>query len=92
LGLQHELELFVQAGIPANEVLKMATYNAPKTFGLSEKYGEIKTNRVADFILVDGDPTNNMSDIRKVFMVVNNHKLFYPKKLYKNSGWSYYYE
>jgi Amidohydrolase family len=92
LGLQHELELLVQAGIPANEVLKMATYNAPKVFGLSEKYGEIKTNRVADFILIDGDPTNNMSDIRKVFMVVNNHKLFYPKKLYKNNGWSYYYE
>jgi hypothetical protein len=90
VALHHELELFVKAGIPANEVLKMATYNAPKTFGFSEKYGEIKTNRMADFILIDGDPTKNISDIRKVFLVVNNHKLYYPKKLYQNMGWSYY--
>jgi hypothetical protein len=91
LALHNELRLFVKAGIPANEVLKIACYNPSKTFGLSSKYGAIQKGRIADFILVDGNPAENIGDIKKVFMVVTNRSLFYPKKLYKYSGWNYYY-
>lgn len=90
-ALQLELELFVKAGIPANQVLKIATYDPAKIFKLDNRYGSIKETRIADFILVDGDPLKNISDIRKVFMVVTNHQLFYPKKLYNDADWDYYY-
>ena len=91
LALHNELETFVKAGIPSSEVLKIACYNPAKVFNLSSRYGAVQKGRVADFILVDGNPAENISDIRKVFMVVTNHGLFYPKKLYKYAGWSYYY-
>ena len=91
LALQNELQLFVGAGIPANEVLKIATYNPAKILNLDSKYGSIQQNRVADLILVDGNPIEKISDIRKVFMVITNHNLYYPKKLYHYSEWSYYY-
>lgn len=91
LALHNELETFVKAGIPASEVLKIACYNPAKVFNLSLRYGAVQKGRVADFILVDGNPAENISDIRKVFMVVTNHSLFYPKKLYKYAGWGYYY-
>ncbi|NCX96866.1 MAG: hypothetical protein EBX41_10785 [Chitinophagia bacterium] len=91
LALHHELETFVQAGIPANEVLKIATYNPTKVFSLDGQYGSVQPGRKADFILVDGNPAENISDIRKVFLVVTNHSLFYPKKIYEYAGWSYYY-
>ncbi|HUS02811.1 MAG TPA: amidohydrolase family protein, partial [Chitinophagaceae bacterium] len=90
-AIQLELELFVKAGIPANEVLKIATYTPAKIFNLDTRYGSIQKNRVADFILVDGDPLVQISDIRRVFMVVTNHRLYYPKKLYKYADWDYYY-
>ena len=91
MALHNELQMFVNAGIPANEVLKIACYNPSKVFNLTSKYGTIQKGHTADFILVDGNPAENISDIRKVFMVVTNHSLFYPKKLYKYSDWSYYY-
>ncbi len=91
LAVQNELQMFVNAGIPASEVLKIACYNPAKVFNLTSQYGAITKGHTADFILVDGNPAENISDIRKVFMVVTNHSLYYPKKLYKYSDWSYYY-
>ena len=91
LALQNELRLFVYAGIPANEVLKIATYNPTKILNLDSKYGSIQQNRVADLILVEGNPMERIGEIRNVFMVITNHNLYYPKKLYHYSEWSYYY-
>jgi hypothetical protein len=91
IALQHELALYVQAGIPANEVLKIATYNAAKDCGLENKYGEIKAGRAADFILIDGDPTQNISDIRRVEWVIKNGQRYSPKQLLASQGWKYYY-
>ena len=70
--LHRELELYVEAGIPANEVLKIATYNAAKDCGLQNQYGEIRIGRSADFILIAGNPGKNISDIRKVELVIKN--------------------
>ena len=91
IALHHELELYTKAGIPANEVLKIATYNAAKKCGLENTYGDIKVGRTADFILIDGNPVENISDIRRVEWVVKNGKLYKPKQLLESQGWKYYY-
>lgn len=91
VALHHELELYVRAGIPAREVLKIATYNAAKACGLENTYGEMKTGRAADFILIDGNPAQNISDIRQVEWVVKNGKFYNPKLLLASQGWKYYY-
>jgi hypothetical protein len=90
-ALHHELELYVQAGIPANQVLKIATYNAALDCNLQNEYGQMIVGRSADFILIDGNPTQNISDIRRVEWVVKNKRMYKPKQLLAKQGWKYYY-
>jgi hypothetical protein len=90
-ALHHELELYVQAGIPANQVLKIATYNAALDCNLQDTWGEIQRGRDADVILIDGDPTVNISSIRRVEWVIKNNRLYQPKQLLSSRGWKYYY-
>jgi hypothetical protein len=91
ISLHREMDLYVQAGIPPNEVLKIATYNAAKTCGLLDKYGQIKLDYEADFILIDGNPLQNIADIRRVEWVIKNNKVYNSKELLAVRGWKYYY-
>ena len=91
IALHHELEIYVQSGIPANEALKIATYNAALDCGLQDKYGQILPGRDADLILIDGDPAQNISDVRRVEWVIKNGKMYSPKQLLASQGWKYYY-
>ena len=90
-ALHNELELYVKAGIPANEVLKIATYCAASTCNLQEKYGQIRIGQLADFIIIDGDPIKNISDIRRVETVVKNNRIYKSKKLLASQGWQFFY-
>ena len=91
IALHRELEIYNEAGIPANEVLKIATYNAAKDCGLENVYGQIAVGKSADFILIDGNPAKNISDIRRVEWVIKNGRMYSPKQLLASKGWKYYY-
>jgi imidazolonepropionase-like amidohydrolase len=84
--LQHELENYVQAGIPAPEVLRIATLGAARVMKLDRELGTVAPGKLADLILVDGDPTRNISDIRRVTMVVKDGVIYDPAKLYQQIG------
>jgi len=71
-ALEHELELYVQAGIPPLNALQCATYNAAKDCKLLDEYGVIREGKPADLILIDGDPGSNISHIRRVEWVIKN--------------------
>jgi hypothetical protein len=90
-ALEHELELYVRAGIPPAKALQCATYNAAKDCSLLGTYGTIAAGRPADMILVDGDPASRISDIRRVEWVIKNNLMYYPKKLFASVKWGYYY-
>jgi imidazolonepropionase-like amidohydrolase len=77
------LELYVQAGIPAAKVLQMATWNAAMYTGRSADYGSIAVGKKADLILVDGNPVNDISNIRNTKLVIANGRLYNPADLYK---------
>jgi len=91
IALHRELEDYNLAGIPANQVLKIATYNAARDCSLENVYGQIKPGGDADLILIDGNPAKNISDIRRVEWVIKNGRMYSPKKLYASQGWKYYY-
>jgi len=55
-SLHRELELEVKAGIPAAKVLRMATLGPEVYFGHDRDLGTIESGKLADLILVDGDP------------------------------------
>ncbi len=65
LMLQHELALFVQAGITPADALRMATLDADRALGRSTA-GTIAAGQVADLVVVDGDPVARIEDVTHV--------------------------
>ncbi|HLH02293.1 MAG TPA: ABC transporter permease [Bryobacteraceae bacterium] len=58
--VQHELELWVQDGIPPAIALQAATYNAAKVLRADDRIGLIQPGRDATFLLLDGDPLQDI--------------------------------
>ena len=79
--LQRELELYVRAGLTPAQVLQVATWNGAKYARVLDDRGSIAIGKRADLILVDGDPTTNISDIRKVALVLKDGNAYYPSEL-----------
>ena len=88
--LQHELELYSAAGIPNAAVLKMATYWPAKVSGKDSVLGTIRAGKLANLVLVDGNPLAHMEDIRKIEVTIKEGRVYSPKAIYGQFGWGYY--
>jgi imidazolonepropionase-like amidohydrolase len=75
-GLHHELELYVRAGIPPAQVLRLATLTSARVIGVDYERGVIAPGKLADVILIDGDPTANINDIHKVVAVIKGGHVY----------------
>lgn len=64
-----ELELLEKAGIPPKEVLTIATKNSSELLKIDKNYGTLEPGKFADFIILDADPTKNISNVRKILQV-----------------------
>jgi imidazolonepropionase-like amidohydrolase len=71
-SLHRELELYSSAGIPAPKVLQLATLGAARVVKRDSELGSITPGKLADMILVEGDPAAHISDIRRVRTVVKD--------------------
>jgi imidazolonepropionase-like amidohydrolase len=85
-ALHRELEIYNQAGISAPEVLRLATLTAAQVMKRDKESGSITAGKLADMILVNGDPTANISDIRKIDTVIKGGAVMYPKEIYRSMG------
>ena len=65
-----ELELLVDYGMKPVDVLRSATSIDAKLFHMADRIGTVKTGLLADLIAVDGDPTRDISTLRKVKFVM----------------------
>ncbi len=72
ISLHRELVLYEAAGIPAAKVLQLATLGAARVMKRDAEVGSIAPGKLADVILVDGDPAAHVSDIYKVKTVVKD--------------------
>jgi imidazolonepropionase-like amidohydrolase len=84
--LHHELELYVQAGITAPEVLRMATLTPALVMGVNKDLGVIAPGKLADMALIDGDPSQDIGDINKVKTVIKGGKVYDPAAIGKAFG------
>jgi hypothetical protein len=84
--LHRELELYVQAGIPAPEVLRIATLGGAKVMHRDSELGSVAPGKLADLVVIDGDPTTNISDVRKPVWVVKDGLLFSSRAVYQALG------
>jgi imidazolonepropionase-like amidohydrolase len=85
-SLHRELELYVRAGLPAPEVLRMATLGAAAVMNREQELGSIAPGKLADLIVVAGDPGARISDIRRVELVVKDGTLFRPADVHRALG------
>ena len=75
-GLHDELELLVEAGLTELEALQTATLNAAEYANKSDSYGNIKIGFIADLILLEANPLDNISNTKQIYSVLSNGKFY----------------
>jgi imidazolonepropionase-like amidohydrolase len=86
LSLPRELELYVEAGVPAPDVLAMATLGAARVMHLDGDRGTIAVGKQADLVLVAGDPTRDIGAVRNTDVVVCRGIVYDPAALFTAVG------
>ena len=82
-SLHDELEFFVHAGLTPFESLKTATTNAANYLNLSDSLGVIEKGKLADLVLLDANPLENISNTKKIAGVVTNGRYLSREDLQK---------
>jgi Tol biopolymer transport system component len=70
LGVHLELALLAHAGIANDQVLRMATAGGAIALGLEREIGTLEDGKLADFVVIDGDPLTHIQDTLKIVAVV----------------------
>ena len=84
-GTWRAIELLVEAdGFTPLEAIKIATINGAIALGFEKTIGTIEIGKSADLLIIDGDPSKNISDIRKVQYVFKSGVGFNSKKLFES--------
>jgi len=69
---QRELELLVESGLTPMQALVAGTMENARYFHIADRLGSIETGKLADLVLVDGDPLKNISNMRHIKRVMLN--------------------
>ena len=80
-GDQRNYELLLEAGFTPEEVIQIMTLNGAKVLDIDEQVGSIEAGKVADLIVIQGDPTTRPTDIRNVSLVFKEGLGFDSPKL-----------
>jgi imidazolonepropionase-like amidohydrolase len=73
-SIHDELKLLVEAGLSNAEVLKTATLNPAKYFDLSDSIGQVETGMIANLLLLNANPLDEISNTKKIFGVIRDGK------------------
>jgi imidazolonepropionase-like amidohydrolase len=84
--LHRELELYVKAGFTPLEAIQAATIVPARVMKLDQEVGTIESGKRADLLIVDANPLDNISNIRKGRFVVTQGRLFDCAKLWESVG------
>ncbi|HZU32190.1 MAG TPA: amidohydrolase family protein [Candidatus Angelobacter sp.] len=85
-SVDREIELYVKAGFTPMEAIQAATLVPARAMGMEKDSGTIEAGKRADVILVDGNPLENISDLRKVSLVFAAGRMFQPGPLWTAVG------
>jgi imidazolonepropionase-like amidohydrolase len=69
---QREMELFAESGISNSRIIVAATIENARFFRIQDRIGSIGKGKIADLVLVKGNPLENISDARNVVKVMLN--------------------
>jgi imidazolonepropionase-like amidohydrolase len=71
-----EMELMVEYGMRPTDVLLAATSVNARLFGLGERLGAVREGLIADLVAVEGDPSSDISAVRRVRLVMRGGRIF----------------
>jgi imidazolonepropionase-like amidohydrolase len=76
-----ELELLNEAGLTAMEAIVAGTKTAAGAIGQGDRLGTVEHGKLADMIVIDGDPLRDISNVRKVALVIKDGAVFDPAEI-----------
>jgi imidazolonepropionase-like amidohydrolase len=76
-SLISEMELMVKYGMAPMDAIKAATYTSACNLGIEKFAGTLERGKLADLVIVEGDPLENMSNLRRVYRVMKEGKIVY---------------
>ena len=79
---RHTLELLVEAGFSFEQSVKICSLNAAEFLGRDKETGTIEIGKRADLVLINGNPLNDIKDVRKTEIVFKNGIGYDSKKLF----------
>ena len=74
-GVHVELEMLVEAGLTPVQAIQTASINVAQAWGKDKEYGSVEKGKIADLVIVRGDPRENISDTQNVEMVFIDGKI-----------------
>lgn len=74
-GLHDELALLVEAGLTPLQALRAATLNPARYLGAADSMGTVAAGRVADLVLLDANPLEDIRNTTRIFAVVHAGRL-----------------
>jgi imidazolonepropionase-like amidohydrolase/Tol biopolymer transport system component len=80
-SLHRELRSFVDAGIPALEVLRIATEEAARAVGAADHLGTLDAGKLADIVLLDANPLHDIKNTQTIWRVIKGGWVFDPEEL-----------
>jgi imidazolonepropionase-like amidohydrolase len=84
--LIHELELYSRAGIPNPQVLQTATIVPARVMHMDDALGSLKPGKLADAILVNGNPVETIAQLRNVKTTFKGGVMYDTRALYATAG------
>lgn len=85
-SLRRELELYVKAGFTPMEAIQAATIVPARVMKMDKDLGTLEQGKIADLILVDGNPLENISNLRNTKYVVTGGRMFDCAALWQSVG------
>ena len=85
-SLHREIELYVQAGFTPMEALQAATIVSARAMGIEKDSGTVEKGKRGDLILVNGNPLDDIHNVRNVEYVITNGTMFHTAELWQSVG------
>ncbi|EAZ80489.1 amidohydrolase family protein [Algoriphagus machipongonensis] len=82
-SIHHEIELMSEAGMSNYEILKTGSVNPAKYFNQEDEWGVLKKGASADFVLVKGNPLEDLETLKEPIMVVMKGEMYDKEALEK---------
>jgi imidazolonepropionase-like amidohydrolase len=88
IEIVHELEIYVEAGMTPAEALATATIVPARMMGVEKATGSIRAGKAADMVLVEGDPSTRIGDLRQTRLVFQGGRIMNADALRTAAGFS----